>query len=63
MLESMGSRASRLQQLQHTGSAVVPLGTWNLSSWIRDRTYDSGIGRWILNHWTTRQVPRLRIFT
>ena len=27
------------------------------SSWTRDRTLVPCIGRWILNHWTTREVP------
>ena len=26
------------------------------SSWTRDGTHVSCIGRWILNHWTTREV-------
>ena len=35
--------------------AYLPLGMWDLSSLIRDRTY---IGRWILNHWTIKEVPQ-----
>ena len=27
------------------------------SSWTRDRTWIPCIGRWILNHWTPREVP------
>ena len=27
------------------------------SSWTRDQTHVSCISRWILNHWTTREVP------
>ena len=30
---------------------------WNLSSLTRDQTQDPCIGRWILNHWTTREIP------
>ena len=35
--------------------------TWDLSSPTRDRawTWAPCIGRWSLNHWTTREVPRL----
>ena len=32
---------------------------WDLSSLIRDQTLIPWISRWILNHWTTREVPRL----
>ena len=42
------------QQLWCTGS-VAP---WHVgSSWTREGTHVSCIGRWILNHWTTREVP------
>ena len=27
--------------------------------WSRDRTHVPCIGRWILNHWTTKKVPHL----
>ena len=44
-----------------TGSIiVVRVLNWSLhvgSSWIRDRTHASCIGRWILYHWTTREAP------
>ena len=30
---------------------------WDLSSLTRDQTCISCIGRWIINHWTTRKVP------
>ena len=33
-------------------------GMWDLSSQTRDQTCVLCIGRWILNHWTTRQVPQ-----
>ena len=32
---------------------------WDLSSLTRARTCVSCIARWILNHWTTREVPIL----
>ena len=54
-----GSRAHRLsscgsQYLWHTGLAALRhLG----SSWTRDRTHVSCIGRQILYHWTTREAP------
>ena len=32
-------------------------GMWDLSSPIKDRTQVPCTGRWILNHWTTREVP------
>ena len=38
--------------------AQLPRGTWDLSSLSRDQTQVSCIGRWILNHWTTRETPR-----
>ena len=28
-----------------------------VSSWIRDQTHESCIGRWILCHWITREAP------
>ena len=34
-----------------------PWGMWDLGSLIRDRTYNPCIGRWSLNHWTTKKVP------
>ena len=39
--------------------AQLPRGTWDLSSLSRDQTRVSCIGRWILNHQTTRETPRL----
>ena len=53
-----GSRA-QAQQLWHTG-LVAP---WHVgSSWTRDRTHVPCIGRRILNHCATREVPKLLIF-
>ena len=39
-----------------------PRGMWNLSSVTRDRTRSPCIGRWNLNHWTTREVPLALFF-
>ena len=38
------------------GSAELPWGTWDLSSPTRDQTMSPAL--WILNHWTTIEVPR-----
>ena len=51
--QSLGAQA---QQLWHTGLvALRHVG----SSLTRDRTHFPWIGRQILNHWTTREAPRL----
>ena len=39
--------------LQCAGSKVVVI----LSSLTRNQTHVPYIGRWILNHWTTKEVP------
>ena len=39
-----------------------PQGMWDLSSPTRDRTCTPCIGRWSLNHWTTREVPGVHVF-
>ena len=44
-LSSCGTRAYLLQDM------------WDLSSLNRDRTCVSCLGRWILHHWTTKEVP------
>ena len=50
------------------GSVVEALGLsctpsmWDLSSLTRDWTRDLCIGRWILNHWTTREVQIYFLF-
>ena len=42
----------------HCGTwTLMPRGMWDLSSPARDQTCVSWIGRQILNHWTTREVP------
>ena len=54
--------------LWYTGSRTCGLGScgvqawllcgmWGLSSSTRDQTHIPCIGRWILNHWTTREIP------
>ena len=35
--------------------------TWDLCSLIRDRTHLLCVGRQILNHWTTSEVPDIFI--
>ena len=71
-LSSCGMQAPGhgLCSLRHTGSLVevrelsscgaraqLPRSTWDLSSLTRDRTRLPCILRWILYHWTTREVP------
>ena len=71
--ECMGSVVSSTWalSLRHTGSLVearelnscgervsLPRGMWDLSSLTRDRTHVPCIGRQILYHWTTREVPQ-----
>ena len=53
LLQSMGSRAPGLQQLQHMGPAAP--GDVE-SPQTRDGTCIPHVGRWIPNHWTTREV-------
>ena len=36
---------------------------WDLSSPTRDQTCVPCIGRWILNHWTTRKAPGFCFFS
>ena len=38
-----------------------PQGMWDLSSLTRDRTHILCIARWILNHWTTREVLEISV--
>ena len=37
--------------------AYLPHGMWDPSSSTRDRTCGPCLGKWILNHWITREVP------
>ena len=56
-----GFSCCRVQLLGCTGfsscgaQAQLPCGME--SSWIRDQTHISCVGKWILNHGTTREVP------
>ena len=48
-------------QLWCTGSRArdsVVASMWDISSLTRDRTSVPCVARWILNHWTTREVPQ-----
>ena len=62
LLSSCCQRASlRSTGSRHWASVVVVHGLqlplWHMeSSWTRGRTHVPCIGRWILNHWTTREV-------
>ena len=38
--------------------AYLPHGMWDVSFLTRDQTHVPCIGRQILNHWTTREVPK-----
>ena len=38
---------------------AMPLGTWDLSSSTRDRTHAPCVDVQSLNHWTTKEVPRV----
>ena len=53
-LQSMGSQRVGCDWATNT---YLPSGMWGLSSLTRDRTCVPCTGKWILNHWTTRQVP------
>ena len=39
------------------GWALLLCSIWNVSTLTRDQTHLPCIARWILNHWTTREVP------
>ena len=73
VVTAQGSRALELQELWHTGSGVATLdpgawaqwswhaglvAAWQVEpSWSRDRTCVPCIGRQILNHCATKEVP------
>ena len=61
LLRSTGSEVHRLSSC--STQAWLPPGMWHLSSPTRDQTRIPCIGRWILNHWTTREVPPVRFLT
>ena len=53
VVEARGLRTCPSRALDHRLSPR--LAPWHVgSSWIRDETHVSGIGRWILYHWATR---------
>ena len=58
-LQLVGSRAW-VKQLWPMGLAACSM--WDSSSQTKDGTHVPCIGRWILNHWTTREVPEIFIF-
>ena len=54
---SCGTWAPELEGLSSCSPrAWLPHSLWDLSSLIRDQTLISCIERWILGHWTTREV-------
>ena len=71
LIVEYGLQAHRLQQLQHTGSRAQAQYLWRTglvapqhvgSSQTRDRTHVPCIGRRILNHCATREVPTIPLF-
>ena len=66
LLRSTGSRAHGLQELWHMGSLVVacglscPVACGILVPWSGTEPTVPCIGSWLLNPWTTRQVPEER---
>ena len=46
-----------MHRLSSYGSlAQLPHGTWDLNTLTRDQTHVPCIARWILSHWTTREI-------
>ena len=57
-LQRMGFSLVVAHGLSSCGArAQLPCGMWDLSSLTRDLTRVPCFGRWILKHWTTREVP------
>ena len=56
LLPSTGCRRSGFSS--HGAWAWLPWGRCDLSSWTSDWAHVPYIGRWILNHWITREVPK-----
>ena len=50
------------QALECIGSLLANHSIWDLSSPNRDQIHIPCIGTWILNHQTSREVPRLTLF-
>ena len=55
----MGTRKITIQNLPFF---FCPNGIWDLSSLIRDRTHTPLYWKYSLNHWITREVPRIHHF-
>ena len=58
-LECMGSIVVVCGLSSYGVRAQLPRSMWDLSSPTRDQTCVPCIGRWILNHRTTREVPNI----
>ena len=56
--ECVGFSSWRTSSLAVVCVLRCPWGMWDLSSPIRDQTHVSYIGRWVLNYWATKEVPR-----
>ena len=57
-LECVGFSSWRISSLAVVCVLSCPLRMWDLSSPIRDQTHIPYIGRWLLNYWATKEVPR-----
>ena len=62
-LSSCGTWAPERRLSGCSAWALLPCGKWDLNSPARNQTCVSCIGRQILNHWTTREVPDSLPFT
>ena len=58
----LGSTGSRARRFSCDMWASFPSSMWVFSSLTRDQTCISCLGRWTINHWTTREVPELDPF-
>ena len=59
MCPSLQSAGSRVCRLKSCGAGTYLLrDLWDFSSLTRNQTQVTCIARQILNHWTTREVPR-----
>ena len=61
--ERVGSVVAAHRLSSYGTRAQLACGIQALSSLTRDRTQVPCIGRWILNHWTTREVPSALFFS
>ena len=60
-LQSTGSRAHRLSGCGTW--AQLPCSMWDVSPQCKDGTHVPCIGRWILSHYSTREVPHCSFVT